>query len=165
MSNEEFFRLISKTTKKNRIIGVFLLLFGILTIVGAVTLGSDTSIGGLIVLYVLSALCLLSGVILIVKSAQSASQMKNGSHPLAGAILKGDQSFVVWFYQQVHTVNNVNATAAHQIWICDRTNKNTIISVRASAADDVMQYLSSKFPGALMGYSEQNKKEYNARVS
>jgi len=168
MTNEEFFRLIAKTTKKNRIIGMVFTLVATFGFAGIVIKGTGTvTTGGVIALYVLLGLILLIGIFTVVKSAQAASQIKNGKHPLIQAILSGDTSFVVWFYQQITTTKNVDAdiAAAHQIWVCDRNNKHTIISVKGRQASDVLNYLAGKFPNALMGYSKENQQEYKSRVS
>lgn len=164
MSNEAFFKLITRTNHRNRIVAVFLLLFGAFALAGALTQGGKTSLGGMITLYVLGGLCVLMGVFLIIKSSQAISQMKNGDHPLAKAILTNDQSFILWFYQQITTVNNSDVASARQINLGDRNNKIHMVTVKAAEVAEVMDYLANHFPHAMVGYTDENKAIYNQKV-
>ena len=165
MTNDQFFTLLSKTHTKNIRIGIFILLFGLITVIGAVAFGgADFGNFGKIFMLALGGLCILLGIFMPLKAINAGKDLKAGKHPLAKAILENDKNYVLWFHEQVYTVENVKQTAAHQIWIYNRNNKADTISVKRNDTNDVMNFLAEKFPDALMGYSEEFKKKYNQMV-
>ena len=165
MTHEEFLGLISKTSRKQIIGGIFILVFGLL--LGAIMLtGVDNpKTGTKIFIYILGAICLLIGIVMLRKAIQTQSQLKNRQHPLVNAINSGDTSYVAWFYEHKVTANKVEATSAHQIWIYDRHNKFITISVKKSKVEELMGYLYQHFPAALVGYTDENKALYKQKVS
>lgn len=165
MTNAEFYRLIGRSGKRTFIIGICILIFGAgMTLLAALGLDKEASSGTTIFVYVFGGICILLGLLMVVKARQSNAQIKNGQHPLAQAIEKGDGRFVLWYFEQIITTQNYKPTAAHQIWIYDQRNKATIISVPSGQVEAVFQFLALRFPGALVGYSEENQRRYKEMV-
>lgn len=163
MTHEEFSQLLSKSGSRQRNMAIFILIVGIIFL-GIIPAAPDNiKLGGIIFMGVLSGLCVLGGVALIRKATQTRSQVKNGQHPLLNAIQNGDGDYVEWFYEEIVTVKNVDATAAHQIWIHDRHNKFITLSVKGTQAQGILEYLQQHFPEALVGYSDENKKRHKQR--
>lgn len=165
MTDQEFSTLISKTSKKNRIIGLFFLIFG-LGMLAVLTLTNQNLTTGLTIgAWVIISLLIFLGVFSIAMASKTLSQINNGTHPLINAIQTGDQSYVVWFHEQVITTENIQATATHQFWIYNKNNKSTIVSIKRTQTQELFDYLATRFPNAIMGYSTENRDLYKQRIA
>lgn len=162
MTNDDFFALVAKSSRKQLILGIFLLVIGLGMLAGLL-MGMDpeakTSVR--IGVYVLSALILLIGGFSFIKAISTSSQLKNGQPPLANAILNGDRSFIVWYYEYI--VQSA-AASSHNIWLFDQNNKNIVISVKKNTVPHVFAYLQAHFPYSLVGYTDENKKLVKERL-
>ncbi len=151
MDHNEFLKLLSKSSRKQRNVSIFILIIGLLFVAGAVVKFDTMGTTGQIVLGSSGGICILLAVFMIVKAAKMAAEVKSGEHPLLKAMMTGDQNFVLWVYQHVTTVNNVQRTADHQVWIYSSSNKPIILFTKGSNAGSIIEYVSSKFPNALVG--------------
>ena len=170
MNDQEFLKLINKTTRRNLIIGVFITAFAgfmfWLGLSGADSEMASMSKGGIITFYVFAGVFLAVGFLMIVIAVRAKSKIKNGSHPLVNAIEKGGSDYVLWFYEYVVEASAGPAkNTGHSIWIRCADKKQYTINVKKGMVQDALSYLSNKFPNALVGYSKDLEKAYKERVA
>ncbi len=159
MNHESFKMILAKSAKKQFRIGVLLGIIGLLFAAIPFLDPADIGTGGLIVFIILTCLTLFIGVFLIYLGRKTTNQLKFDNHPLMAAILNGDQTFILWFHEQVTTVKNFESRADYQIWLYHRSIKPITISVKKGEVEGTMSYLSQHFPNALVGFTEENRKK------
>lgn len=166
MDINEFKKAISKSFTKNIIGGAGITLFGVL-IISLVVAGVDTemkdmSTGGMIVIWLLAAICLLFGISIITVNLKGAIRMKKGQHPIVNAIQSGEKDFLIWMYEYVTKVKGGGSD--HQVWAYDKDGNKVILSLRKKRVRKVLNYLSQEFPDAAVGYSEELRDKISLAV-
>lgn len=164
MTDQDFIKLLSKTSRKSFIIGLFILAFGAfmiwLDLSGVDKKGISGS--GKIVLYVFAGLFIAVGLLMVVRHLKNTSKIKNGEHALINAVNGTNDHYVLWFYENIIQVRG--GGTAHQIFIFGKDKKNYNVNVAKAKVPEMLQYLNFKFPGALKGYSKELQAEYNNLV-
>lgn len=149
------------------IIGSAILAFGLFIIwLGVSRKDTEISQGGLITLLVFAGIFVLAGLLLLIVPIRASLNMKNGKHPLVNAITQNDTQYVLWMYEYITRVRSGPATRTdHKIWILCRDRKHFSVDVKKSKAQEVIDYLSLKFPSAVVGYTKELEDEYYRKVS
>lgn len=169
MNDQEFLKLINKTSRRNLIIGICITAFAgfmfWLGLSGADSEMASMSKGGIITFYVFAGVFLAVGLLMIVIAVRTKSKIKNGSHPLVNAIEKSGSDYVLWFYEYVVEASAGPAkNTGHSIWIRCTDKKQYTINVKKNMVQDALAYLSAKFPNALVGYSKEIETEYKRKL-
>lgn len=161
MELNDFKKIIGKSNTKNIIIGSGIFLFGIfivwLVLSGADSEMDDIGTGGMVVIWILAALCLLFGGVLIINPIRSYAQVKSGKHPIIHAINSGDKGYLVWIYEHITQVQGGGSD--HQVWAFSGSGKKFILSIKAKPVQEVIGFLSKEFPNAVLGWSEDMEKQ------
>jgi hypothetical protein len=170
MNDQEFLKLVNKTTRRNLIIGIFITALGgfmlWLGLSGVDSEMASMSKGGIIAFYVFTGIFLAVGLLMISIAVRAKSKIKNGSHPLVNAIEKSGSDYVIWFYEYVVEASAGPAkNTGHSIWIRCADKKQYTINVKKGMVQDALSYLSNKFPNALVGYSKDLEKAYKERLA
>lgn len=168
ITDQQFIKLINKSTIKNTLIGFGILAFGLFIIwLGMSGVDSEMdkmSTGGQITLYVFAAIFVLAGFLVMFIPLKNSWQIKKGKHPLINAIQNNDQHYVKWFYEHVIHVKSsgIKSGTNHQIWMMCKGKKQIVISISKDQAAEVISYLSDKFPYAMKGWTEEYQKIYES---
>jgi len=163
MTLAEFTALFRKGVVKSVLVGGFIALFGIfIVIMMFADLGmEDMTTAGIVILWILAALCILVGIVAIYKPIKNNKQIDNGTHPLINAIINKDQEFVQWYYEYIVEVSAGPAkNNAYQMWIICKNKKQFILSIKKNQAPEIMEFLANHFPNAIAGYSKENEQAY-----
>lgn len=156
MDLSEFKKMITKSDKKNIIVGSGIFLFGVfivwLVLSGADSEADEIGTGGMIVLWSLVGCCLLFGGVLIINPIKSYFSVKSGKHPLVNAIQSGDKGYLVWIYEHVTSVQGGGTD--HRIYIYNRDGKMTNLALKQKRIQPTIAFLAEQFPNAVLGYSD-----------
>lgn len=168
MQDAEFLKMYNRSGIKMAIIGVFILALGLfmiwMSVSGADPEAKDIPIGGTIALWVFAIIFALVGLLMIWLPIKTSMNQKKGKDPITNAIQSGDSGFILWFYEYVAEVKSGAAkNTAHRIFMFSRDNKQYSMDVKKARVQDVLSYLQSKFPQAMMGYTPEMEAAYKAR--
>lgn len=164
MTDQDFIKLLHKTGRKSFIIGICIAAFGAFMIWLSVS-GIDKqglSSGGKIALYIFSGLFILIGLLMVFIHLKNSSKIKSGEHGLVNSINGSDQTYVLWFYENI--VHVKGGGTAHQIFIFGRDKKQYNIGLPKSKVPEALHYLNFKFPNALQGFSKEIQAQYASMV-
>ncbi len=166
MERAEFEKLIGKSNVKSIVVGLFILVFGVfiiwLMLSGADSEMDDIPLGGMIVLWALAALTVFAGLLLIYIPVKTKRQINNGNHPILSAMDRNDHTFIVWIYEHITQVQGGGSN--HQIYIFLKNGKRINIGSNQNQSQEIIHYLSSEFPDAILGYSEENESLHKERI-
>jgi len=164
MTHQEFLKLISRSSTKQLVAGIFILLSGFVLTSVVNRLDDETATAAKICIYALAILCIVTGFLLFRKSIKTTSAIKEGRNALVNAINNRDGSYVLWHYEHKRITNKAEATAVHQIRIYCKNNKLITIPVKKSQVQELTNYLMQHFPAARVGYTNENKALYKQQV-
>ena len=157
MTDKEFSILISKSSSKKIAVGSFVFAFGLfimwMMLSGGESKSDDISNGGQIVIWALVVICIGSAGLIGGQAVRTKIQLKSGKHPLLQAIDSGDTGHLVWIYENVSGVKGGGSD--HYIYAYNSENKLYTLSLKKKRIAEAMQYLQSKFPDAVFGYSDE----------
>lgn len=117
-----------------------------------------------------TGLFLLIGFFMMFTSFKWIQQIKSGEYELIKAIEnKLDfPDYIVWIYQSTMvTEHNVIAKKSKNYHLVVNNNKGRVFQFMPNTeqqVQDMIEFLSERFPNALVGYSEENKKLAKERI-
>ncbi|MBK9592300.1 MAG: hypothetical protein IPO32_12675 [Crocinitomicaceae bacterium] len=169
MTDHDFLKLIKSTSIKMAIIGIGISAFGIfvvwLGLSGADPEMQQMSTSTIVILSIFGGLFLLVGLLLIILPVRASLNIKNGKHKLLNAIQENDTAYALWIYEYVTKVRSGPASNTdHKIWIMCADKNHFSIDVKKNKAQEVIDYLVTKFPDAVIGYTKEIEEEYNKKV-
>lgn len=148
--------ILIKSNNKQLFISIILLFIGFVMAVGSYSNGNNKT--G----WIISILFILFGLLVFIKSLSNHKKIKNNTLPLLQAIKNQQTDDVVWIYQKdiISKVEGVKVGKSSNLCICFRNDKYfEIVLGKKTNPEEVITYLSNAFPRALIGFSEENKKE------
>lgn len=157
MNYSEFKTILAKSKRKIGLIGLFITLFSILLLF--VNKASEGSTAG----YIIIGLMLLIGLIMMI-SFKDLIAIKSDEYPLLKAIKEHQSDFVIWMYQKqiTSTVEGINAGTSNNLIVCTKNDKmHEIVLGKKTSPADLINYLHTEFPEALIGFTDENKTAVN----
>lgn len=165
MDLNELKKLMARGSRKTVIVGSFIFAFGVfilwLILSGVDSESDEIGTGGMVVLYILVAICLFFGFFIPFKAIQANLQVKRGKHPLINAIKNQDQGFVFWIYE--HIVQAKGGVSDHHVYIITNEGKQLTISAKKKNARRILQFLHEQFPSAYYGWSDDTNAIYKEK--
>ncbi len=159
MDKEDFKYELLKSNRKIFRIGLTLLLICGTTcalIIGFMGLTERSAIVGVC----LFGLFVLIGLFMMISGLRAKGKIKSGEHELLIAI-NNQTNYVVWVYQHTMTTKAEFATKKHKnfsLILYTESGKRLGFMVKEeSRLIEMINFLSSKFPNALVGYTEENR--------
>lgn len=157
MNDENFKKLLSKSRIRVAVIGAVIALAGAVMLASLIVMHETRP-----AYWVVTGIFLLLGLSVLIFSLRDLLQIRSGAWPLLKAIEEGDQSYIVWIYNN-EILSQVGGTAvgkSSNIMLYNRHGKliQVVLGKKASlSADTVIGYLASEFPAAHVGYSDQTR--------
>ncbi len=154
MNLETFKKHLSRSKRNQLFAGIFILLVGVLMLVAIFF--SENKISYWIVVGFFFAIAIFITAI----SVKSLYLINSGKDPLLRAINEQDKGYLAWIYRNELTqqVGGINAAKSSIIIFYNRDGKQSQISIkRESIALGIIEYLSSEFPLAHLGYSKETR--------
>ncbi|UKN00132.1 hypothetical protein K6119_10340 [Paracrocinitomix mangrovi] len=166
MELADFKKILGKSNTKKSIIATFILLFGVfmlwLILSGADSEMDEVGVGGLIVLWVLIAICILIGGFILFQSIKSTMDIKNGKHGIVAAINEGNKGYLIWIYEHVTSVKGGGSD--HYIYAYADNGQLHTISIKKKRVKGIFDFLSTHFPNAVLGYDDEIAKRMNENL-
>jgi hypothetical protein len=152
MNYDALLKLTSKSKKKTLFVSLLIILTGGMFFIPVFT--GDNKI----VYWVVGILFIALGVFMLYKSISDLNKIKAGELPLLRAIATKDSGFIVWMYVQEikSSVEGVKVGTTNNVMIFDRNHKSeSILLGRKENPHDLLNYLSTCFPDAKIGYTPE----------
>lgn len=102
---------------------------------------------------------------MIIKPIRDLSSLKSDSHPILNAIKTGDKNFIVWIYikEIISNVEGVKVGKSNNVVIVTKMNKTMELVInRRTSPDELINYVKSEFPNALVGFTNENSEKVKA---
>jgi hypothetical protein len=156
MNFEIFKSILIKSNRKIFFTGLVLLSIGIPMAIGSF-FANNNKAG-----WIISIIFILLGLLIFIRSLSDFNKIKNDKLPLLYAIKNNQMDYLAWIYQKeiIGKVEGVKVSKSNNIVVCSKNNKHfEIVLSKKADPNEVITYLSNSFPKALIGFSEENKKE------
>jgi len=169
MQDSDFIKMIAKTGRRMGIIGFFILAFAVLMawifFSGVDSESEGMGTGGKITGLIFVLLFVFVGILMLVISIRTSSKIRQGKHPLINALSGNGDPYILWYYEHVtHVKSGPAKNTAHNIWLLGRDKKQYTINVKKGKVEEAFDYLATKFPNAMVGYSKEMEAAYNEQV-
>lgn len=135
-------------------VGVLTALLGAGSLIGA--LGPDSKI----VYWVFAGIFLAIGLLILGMALKGIIEIKSEKYPLIQAIKQKESDYVVWMYDKriAAQVEGITVSKSSNVVIYNKHGKMTeIVLGRKIPANNVIDYLSSQFPDAHVGYDSATR--------
>ena len=161
MDNKEFKSELIKSYNQLFKIGLILFLIcGLITLSILIFMGLSerTAIAGLSIF----GLFVFIGATMMISSLMIKQKIKTDRHELLIAIRNND-NFLVWIYEHIMTTQHELSNKQHKNYMVTAYKKDgkilKFMLKEQSKVHDMIEYLSSEFPNALTGFTEENRIE------
>lgn len=161
MNYDTFKSILAKSNQKILLVGFILLFIGVPILISNF-IGSSK-----VAAWIISLIFIILGLLVIIRSVNDLSKIKSDSFPLLKAIKQNQLNYIVWIYQKEITskVEGVKVAKSNNIIVWSNNNKHyEIVLNKKTSPSEIIKYLSTLFPKAYVGYSEEIKKEVESLI-
>ncbi len=169
MQDADFLKMINRSAIKMGIIGFFVLAFGLFMVwlffSGADPEAQELGTAGKVTGFIFAGIFILVGLLMLLIPIRASLKIKQGKHPLVNAVTSNDPAYILWYYEHItHVKSGPARNTAHTIWMLGRDKKQYTLGVKKGKVEEIFNYLASKFPNALVGYSKELETAYEQKV-